>query len=550
VSRVVGEYSGLIPRWNCSYSPSGGFRSPSFPKRLFFLPSVRSLLPSMSSPKCGRGPNTTWATLPQPNYASAPGESRALIAMLAALAILPAVSAFSAVPDYKLGDVAAEDVATPVRLLAIDPEATDALRQKAAHQAPFIVLHSLQAGRDAENELRDSVADARKQFMERLQRALNGRAPTEADLGSPTYARTLVDVAPDCRKGLPVEFFAPVWVRGQPDSAAMEVLLGPVREVMTQPILSIQAKNSLPADEPVRLIQVTSPTDRPTLRQLENSGQNLTAGKMFSAWRAARLVETSFPAGQENLGKFAATFVRPNAFLDTELTDLLRNSRMQGLAVNDTYEAAQIIVRKGQTIDRKVLSAIAEMRERSLIGALQTKLEQQESVAGQIKKQTKWFAAGLAVIAVALVLVLWRMRARPTAALVPVQSGLTIDGSGESYWRSRAFLAEAKAERAHAAIRSGALSWMREKLFQMLFRHRMELLAAQEMAGREMYELEQRLERLQLPLQERISAYERRIGELERNLERMGDENRELTKVRIEVAKERLTVARGEFQSN
>jgi hypothetical protein len=30
----------------------------------------------------------------------------------------------------------------------------------------------------------------------------------------------------------------------------------------------------------------------------------------------------------------------------------------------------------------------------------------------------------------------------------------------------------------------------------------------------------------------------------------MGDENRELTRVRIEVAKERLTVARGAFQSN
>jgi hypothetical protein len=319
---------------------------------------------------------------------------------------------------------------------------------------------------------------------------------------------------------------------------------------MAQPILSIHAKNSLPADEPVRLIQVASPTDRPTLKQLENSGQSLTAGQMFSVWRAARLVETSFPAGQEGLGKFAASFVRPNAFPDAELTDLLRISRMQSLAVNDTYEAAQIIVRKGQTIDRKALSALAEMREKSLIGALQTKLEQQESVAGQIKKQTKWFASSLAVIAVALVLVLWRVRARPTAALVPVQSGLTLDGSDESYWRSRAFLAEAKAERAHAAIRSGALSWMREKLFQMLFRHRMELLAAQKNAVREMHELEQRLERLQLPLQERISAYERRIGELERNLERMGDENRELTRVRIAVAKERLTVARGDFQSN
>src|SRR3954470_18793904 len=98
------------------------------------------------------------------------------------------------------------------------------------------------------------------------------------------------------------------------------------------------------------------------------------------------------------MGKFAAAFVRINAYPDPELTDILRAKRMEGVTVNDTYDAAQVIVRKGQAIDRKTLSALAVLREKSLIGTLQTKLEQEKSVAGQISHQTKWIAAALAIV--------------------------------------------------------------------------------------------------------------------------------------------------------
>ncbi len=71
------------------------------------------------------------------------------------------------------------------------------------------------------------------------------------------------------------------------------------------------------------------------------------------------------------------------------------------------------------------------------------------------------------------------------------------------------------------------MGWMREKVFGTLFRHREELLSAQQKAEIEIRELEQRLEDLHAPLQERITAYEQRIEELEKDLAAKGVVRRE-----------------------
>jgi DNA anti-recombination protein RmuC len=93
---------------------------------------------------------------------------------------------------------------------------------------------------------------------------------------------------------------------------------------------------------------------------------------------------------------------------------------------------------------------------------------------------------------------------------------------------------------------------MKEKIFQVLSRQRSELLSAQQRAGMEMQELEQRLEQLHAPLQERIQAYEKRIEELEKDLAAKGEENRELIGARITAAKQRLSAERdrGRFGTN
>jgi hypothetical protein len=144
------------------------------------------------------------------------------------------------------------------------------------------------------------------------------------------------------------------------------------------------------------------------------------------------------------------------------------------------------------------------------------------------------------------------LQARPVTALAAVTSNpiLTeedmkgLPGGGEDTWRNRALLAEGKAERAHEAIRTGVLGWMREKLFFTLSHQRAELLSVQQKAEAEMRELEQRLEQLHTPLQERIGAYEKRIEELERDLAAKGEENRKLIGARISVARQQLKVER------
>jgi hypothetical protein len=476
---------------------------------------------------------------------------RRLLALVALA--LPIFAVRAAVPDYKLGDVAREDVITPIPLVVPNGEATEALKQKVAQQLHLIVLQSTQAAIDAEAELRTSLATARTQFIALLQAALNGRTPREADLDTPPFQKALVDAAKGLAKDLPLARLAPLWVRGVSDEGMAASLAQPLRDVMAQPIVATKSDSTFPANQPLRLIVVKHLGDPPALRELETAGQTISSGKVISLWRARRLVETHFPAGGEEFGKFAASFVRSNAQADAALTDIVRAKRLEGLTVNDTYTAAELLVKKGQTVDRKTLGALAMLREKTLIGTLQTKLEQEQSVVGHTRQQTLWIAAGLGLLCVGLIFAIWRARSKPGTALVPIPgSGLAgsdayalPSGAGDEPWRSRALVAEAKAERAHAAIRSGALGWMREKLFQTLFRHRAELLSAQQKAEAEMRELDQRLERLHTPLQERIQGYEKRIAELESQLAAKGEENRELLDARLAVARQQLTIERG-----
>ncbi|MEO6245689.1 MAG: hypothetical protein ABIQ12_09650, partial [Opitutaceae bacterium] len=116
----------------------------------------------------------------------------------------------------------------------------------------------------------------------------------------------------------------------------------------------------------------------------------------------------------------------------------------------------------------------------------------------------------------------------------------------------RALLAEGKADRAQEAIRTGALGWMRDKVFSTMSHQRAELLSVQRKAEAEIRELEQRLERLHTPLKERVTAYEKRIEELEKDLAAKGEQNRELIQARISVARQQLTVERerGRFGTN
>lgn len=85
---------------------------------------------------------------------------------------------------------------------------------------------------------------------------------------------------------------------------------------------------------------------------------------------------------------------------------------------------------------------------------------------------------------------------------------------------------------------------MMETAIPRLVGQKRELIQLQERAAQDLAELDRRLEAMQAPLQNRLSAYQRRILELEHQLAMKGLENKELIQAKIQVTKERLEAAR------
>ena len=102
----------------------------------------------------------------------------------------------------------------------------------------------------------------------------------------------------------------------------------------------------------------------------------------------------------------------------------------------------------------------------------------------------------------------------------------------------------------HAGLLPQLARLMMDKLVIRLLWQRSQWLETQRKAVAEMTELEERLEKIQAPLQDRLRAYEQRIGELEKQLARQGEANRELIKTKLQLARHQLAAARNQLDLN
>jgi hypothetical protein len=146
---------------------------------------------------------------------------------------------------------------------------------------------------------------------------------------------------------------------------------------------------------------------------------------------------------------------------------------------------------------------------------------------------------------------IWRgrksKRKTDVSLLLPARSGEQIqnhENLSAEEWKRRALLAEAMAGKDAQLIREKIIpeltEFAKESLVQGLFAQRKALLDAHEEAQRSLAELEARLAALQLPLQERIQAYEKRVAELEREVATQGEGVRELTRATLSLVRRKL----------
>jgi hypothetical protein len=139
------------------------------------------------------------------------------------------------------------------------------------------------------------------------------------------------------------------------------------------------------------------------------------------------------------------------------------------------------------------------------------------------------------------------------AVLPPVVPTLHVDtpGSGPTHsgtWEQRALVAEHRARQAEEVLRHGLIPhlsrWMREKLFRKLLIDRGQLLAAQEEATRKVMDVDARLNKLEVQIQQQTRVYVKRIEELTTELLAAKEENRELIRSKITQVKIELEAAR------
>jgi hypothetical protein len=162
-----------------------------------------------------------------------------------------------------------------------------------------------------------------------------------------------------------------------------------------------------------------------------------------------------------------------------------------------------------------------------------------------------WLGSALAVIIALLAVVIALIR-RQTKAIPRVllahgdesgASGLGVMRANDQ-WRERALQAEAVAAQQAQILKEKVgpelVRFAKETLVQGLYAQRTTLLDTQARAQQMLTELEARLSELRLPAPERIQAYEKRIAELEKQLESRSDEMRELTRATLLLVQKKL----------
>ncbi len=484
--------------------------------------------------------------------------SRALRSLSIAAILLSSIATLRAKDPatYQIGDRAEEDIVTPVQLTVIDVSATKVLKQREGERVPVHMRFYTNSAAEAEAAFRSAFAATRGAFLTALDATFSTRTLTNADLESPRFEEFVV-LFQQRNPLFPVNLsLGKAWAAGDSGEPFVEGPAVKLREAMKRPVRNLESPPpELKIGSTARLIPLAGTNEAITAQLAEQRGINYPKTSLMSFQRTRSELQDSFPAEERAVGRYAATFLKPNCLVETNLTLELREKRTAGILASDQYDAGQIIARRGQIIDEKIKAALDRMKEKTAVGQLQELVVTSKVKSAENKERVRWLIASASALFLISVIAIWRLARRRTVTLLPapIPSGplerSPLDGdAADGSWRQRALLAEERAQKAQALVRAGVMAhlaqWMSDKLTRRLISQRQEMLQTQQKATAEMDKTGERLETIHTRMQDRLLAYERRIAELEKELETKGEANRELIKAEILAIKRQLEAER------
>jgi hypothetical protein len=455
---------------------------------------------------------------------------------------------------YKIGDRAEEDITTPAALVVIDAEATAVLKEKEGERVPVIFRFYPWALDQATAAFHESFVATRGSFLDAVEQNFDQRKLDATARASDKFSQLIASFQKTNALSPVTAELATIWAGGESDLAYEAPLIASLRDEMK---LFIRATNTVPAGAKVgATVRVVSCGDNETLtaQLVARHGTNHPKTDFISFQRARTDLQNSFPPQERDAAKNLSSFLRPNCFVEAELTIALRTQRAEGISATENYAPGQVVAKRGQLIDKKIMAVIDALKEKTAAVQLRELAASVSTNAVRVREKNFWLIGGAAgaMLLLGATLGLWVWRKSSVSLLPALREGGALEPSAttarDSSWQQRALAAESRAEKAQAVIRQGLIAhlarWMSDTLVQKLLLQRGQLIEAQQKAVTEVDKLGQRLDTIHSRMQGRLTAYERRISELEKELDTKDEINRELIQAEIQGIRSQMDAER------
>jgi hypothetical protein len=454
--------------------------------------------------------------------------------------------------DYRLGQTVEKDIFAPKRLIVIDTAATQALREKAVQAVPVFFGYDSNAVTQVEAGFESAFDNARRQFLDAMERAFRQRTLTRPMASSPAFDRFLDSYRKE-HGDFPLKpVLAWRWACGESDEAIRADARRALHEAMSYYIIPDAAPPDLALREEVRILPSPTSDFPPNLETALRAGRLIRRSNLFTLTSARKELMAGFQPEERRWSEYLATFVKANCVLEAALTRQLRAERTGAVWVADCYEAGQRIAGRGQVIDAKTMAAIAQLDQKLALNQTPRQFAGGQAKVPSWNNWKVWLAASL----LALGMVGWRLaRRNHQRALLPAKAGAGPTAAMVVSCPSCSepvVIPPAGVQAARAAVSAGLVTQLAhlltDKLVQKLISQRRGLLDTQQKAAQEVAELEARLQKIHAPLQDRLAIYEKRINELEKELATKSDETRILIEAKISLVRKQAETERAQFQ--
>ena len=485
---------------------------------------------------------------------------------LALLGMGAAVSNAKDLAAYHVGDTVDQDIVTPVALNVLDPAATATLKSSEALKTPAVFRLCPAVTNALAVRFQQAFDRTRSNFVSALQETFHQTVLDHATITSPDFGYLVTAFNID-NKQFPIPgYLAMDWAYGKDGAIEKVRWLNSLLDLMQYPIRPDDLPAGFTMGDSLEFITVGKLDEKLTPGDVPTRAQLVPATYLATVGQARTQLHREFSSYDDlPVARTLALWVKPNCLPDAPLTQATRDGAVRRLVVDEYYAAGQLIATRGSVVDQKIKAALDELKQQStapaaapvIVAAATVHEPAEPTVAlnvtnsapvGHLKsvafaepmtaikplaenspaKRKGWLLAGaafaLAVLAVAIVRLSFRRRRILTATQVVKNLDSELQNS----------------RRLQTELAPQLVQIVRQAFVQELAGQRRDLLVAQQTAATEVIRLVQRMDDLQVVMQERLRTYESQIQKLEAELTARTEENRQLIRLKIQMIRHQV----------